>query len=202
MVRLRGSTLLIWATLLLWFAGAQSAWAHDESGLAGGFLSGLKHPVIGVDHLLAMVAVGLWGAVLGQPLVVALPVIFPAFMVAGGLLGISGVPLPPVELGIALSVMLLGAAIAAQFAAPVWLACVLIGVFGLFHGYAHGQELPAAADPAAYGLGFVLATGALHGAGIGLGAFNGSRRGRQAVRVLGASITAAGVYFLSRAMSG
>jgi urease accessory protein len=121
--------------------------------------------VLGFDHLLAMVAVGLWGAVLGRPLIAALPVIFPAFMVVGGLLGIAGAPMAPVEIGIALSVLLLGAAIAARFVAPVWLACLLVGVFGLFHGYAHGQELPVSADPTAYGLGFVLATGALHGGG-------------------------------------
>lgn len=195
------SKLLICGAVLALVSG-EPAWAHDESGLAGGFLSGIKHPVLGVDHLLAMVAVGLWGAVLGRPLIVALPVIFPGFMVAGGLLGIAGAPMPPIEIGIALSVLLLGAAIAARFAAPVWLACILVGVFGLFHGYAHGQELPAAADPAAYGLGFVLATGALHGAGIGLGVLNGRPGSRWAVQVLGAGIAAAGLYFIFRAVAG
>jgi urease accessory protein len=178
---------------------ATPAWAHDESGLAGGFISGVKHPVFGFDHLLAMVAVGLWGAVLGRPLLIALPVIFPAFMVVGGLLGIAGVPMPPVEIGIALSVVLLGLAVATRFAARVWLACLLIGIFGLFHGYAHGQELPAAADPTAYGLGFVIATGALHGAGIGLGLLDRRTGGRRLLRALGVFIALAGGYFLYQA---
>ena len=181
---------------------ASPAWAHDPSGMAGGFLSGLKHPVSGLDHLLAMFAVGLWGAYLGRPLVVALPVIFPAVMVLGGLLGIAGVPIPPVEVGIALSVFLLGAAIAAAYRAPVWLACALVGVFGLFHGYAHGQELPTAADPVAYGLGFVLATGALHGAGILVGLLNARPGGRTLTRLIGGAIAVAGLWFLFRAVAG
>lgn len=189
------------ATLVL-CAFASPAWAHDPSGLAGGFISGLKHPVSGLDHLLAMFAVGLWGAYLGRPLVVALPVIFPAVMVVGGLLGIAGVPIPPVEVGIALSVCLLGAVIAAAYRAPVWLACALVGVFGLFHGYAHGQELPTASDPVAYGLGFVLATGALHGAGILVGLLNRRAEGRTATRLLGGAIAAAGVWFLFGAVAG
>jgi len=193
------SRLLVCSLVMSLGALAAPAWAHDETGLAGGFISGLKHPVLGFDHLLAMVAVGLWGAVLGRPLIAALPAIFPAFMVVGGLLGIAGAPMAPVEIGIALSVLLLGAAIAARFVAPVWLACLLVGVFGLFHGYAHGQELPVAADPTAYGLGFVLATGALHGAGIGLGLLDRRRGGRRALRVLGALIALAGVYFLYKA---
>jgi urease accessory protein len=193
------SRLLVCSLAMSLWALAAPAWAHDETGLAGGFISGLRHPVLGFDHLLAMVAVGLWGAVLGRPLIAALPVIFPAFMVVGGLLGIAGAPMAPVEIGIALSVLLLGAAIAARFVAPVWLACLLVGVFGLFHGYAHGQELPVAADPTAYGLGFVLATGALHGAGIGLGLLDRRRGGRRALRVLGALIALAGVYFLYKA---
>lgn len=197
----RRKALFVGALLGALLAGTPTL-AHDGSGLAGGFLSGIKHPVLGGDHLLAMVAVGLWGAVLGRPLLVALPVIFPAFMVIGGLLGIAGAPIAPVEVGIAVSVLLLGAAIATRFAAPVWLACVLVGVFGLFHGYAHGQELPAAADPAAYGLGFVLATGALHTAGIGLGSLSGRSGGGRVLQAVGAAIAAAGVYFLYRAALG
>lgn len=176
------------------------AWAHDPSGMAGGFLSGIKHPLSGVDHLLAMFSVGLWGAYLGRPLIFALPVIFPAVMVVGGLLGIAGVSVPPVEIGIALSVCLLGAAIAAAYKAPVWLACALVGVFGLFHGYAHGQELPTASDPVAYGLGFVLATGALHGAGIAVGLLSERPAGRAATRALGGAIATAGLWFLFRAL--
>lgn len=191
----------LWAGFLLSAVLGGGALAHDGSGLAGGFLSGLKHPVFGVDHLLAMFAVGLWGAFLGRPLLLTLPVIFPAIMVVGGLLGIAGVPAPPIEVGIALSVVLLGASIAAAYRAPVWLACALVAVFGLFHGYAHGQELPAAADPVAYGLGFVLATGALHVAGIGVGVLNDRPGGQALTRGLGAVIAVAGLYFLVRAFT-
>lgn len=193
---------LTMALLLAAVAFASPALAHDESGVAGGFLAGVRHPIAGLDHLLAMVAVGLWGAVLGRPLLVALPLIFPAIMVVGGLLGIAGVAMPPIEIGIALSVLLLGAAIAAAYRAPLWLACALVGVFGLFHGYAHGQELPAAADPTAYGIGFILATGALHAAGIGLGLLNRRPGAQIAIRTLGAAIALAGCYFLYRALAG
>ena len=198
----RAARLVSGALLAGAILAAGPTWAHDESGVTGGFLSGVKHPLFGFDHLLAMVAVGLWGAFLGRPLIVALPVIFPAVMVVGGLLGIAGVPFPPIEVGIALSVVLLGAAIAAAFDAPAWLACVLVGVFGLFHGYAHGQELPAASDPIAYGLGFVLATGTLHAAGIALGLLNARPGGQLITRGIGAAIALAGLYFLYRAVKG
>lgn len=191
--------LMTGAVLLTMLVGVGSADAHDETGLAGGFISGVKHPILGLDHLLAMFAVGLWGAFLGRPLILALPVIFPGLMVLGGLLGIAGLPIPPVEIGIALSVVLLGGAIAAAYRAPIWLACAVVALFGLFHGYAHGQELPTAADPIAYGLGFVLSTGALHGAGIGVGLLTDRPGGRTAARTLGAAIAVAGLYFLVRA---
>lgn len=181
---------------------AAPALAHEGEAVSRGFLSGVAHPLAGPDHLLAMVAVGLWGAFLGRPLIVLLPVIFPAVMVVGGLMGIAGVPVPPVEIGIAASVVLLGCAIAAAWRAPVWLACVIVGVFGLFHGYAHGQELPAASDPVAYGLGFVLATGALHGAGIAIGLLDRRPFGRTVVRALGVGIAGAGLYFLSGVLAG
>lgn len=178
------------------------ALAHDGTGMAKGFLSGVMHPVSGPDHLLAMVAVGLWGAALGRPLIFALPMIFPAVMAGGGLLGIAGVPMPPVEVGIALSVVTLGAAVGAAYKAPVWLACGLVGLFGLFHGYAHGQELPAASDPAAYGLGFILATGSLHVAGISIGLLDRWSMGRPAIRAIGIGIGVAGFYFLYGALAG
>lgn len=108
--------------------------AHTGTGLAGGFGSGFVHPFSGFNHLLAMVSVGLWGAFLGPPLIVALPVIFPAVMAFGGVLGIMGVPLPPVEIGIAVSVAVLGAPIAGRVRPPVWLACAIVAVFAVFHG--------------------------------------------------------------------
>ncbi len=167
--------------------------------MAGGFLAGFTHPFSGPDHLLAMVAVGLWGAFLGRPLVVLLPVIFPCVMTLGGILGMIGTPMPPVEIGIAVSVLVLGAAVATGWRAPVWLASIAVGIFALFHGYAHGGELPSMADPVAFSLGFVLATGSLHVAGIAIGTVTGLRRGALVVRTLGGAITLAGFYYLAMA---
>lgn len=177
-----------------------SASAHVGTGLAGGCVSGFMHPFGGSDHLLAMVSVGLWGAFLGRPLIHVLPVVFPAMMVAGAIMGMFGVPLPPVELGIACSVLVLGGCIALSFRAPVWAASSLVAAFAVFHGYAHGKELPSAADPAGYSAGFVLATGLLHVAGIGIGLLNRWPQGVVALRSFGGVIGALGVWFLYRAL--
>ena len=169
------------------------------TGLAGGFVSGFLHPLSGFDHLLAMVSVGLWGAFLGRPLIVALPVIFPAVMAVGGALGIAGVPLPPVEIGIALSVLVLGIMIAGAVRASVWLACTIVAIFAIFHGYAHGQELPSAADPVGYSVGFMLCTGLLHVCGIGIGLLNERPGGLAVTRTLGGLIGVAGIWFMAKA---
>jgi urease accessory protein len=174
--------------------------AHVGTGLPGGFESGFMHPFSGIDHLLAMVSVGLWGAFLGRPLIYVLPVIFPAMMVAGAIMGMFLVPLPPVEIGIALSVLVLGGCIAQSVKTPVWAACVVVAVFAVFHGYAHGRELPSAADPVAYSVGFVLATGLLHVSGICLGLLNDLRRGIVVTRSMGGIIAVLGVWFLYRAI--
>ena len=178
----------------------QAAQAHSSKNLAGGFLAGFAHPFSGPDHLLAMVSVGLWGAFLGRPLIAALPVIFPAVMALGALLAMLGVPQPPIELGVALSVLVLGAAIAAAWRAPVWLACAIVAVFAVFHGFAHGTEIPSLADPIAYSTGFMLATGSLHLAGIGLGTINTLRGGTLITRGIGSAIALAGLYFLSQVL--
>ena len=178
----------------------QAAQAHSSKNLAGGFLAGFAHPFSGPDHLLAMVSVGLWGAFLGRPLIAALPVIFPAVMALGALLAMLGVPQPPIELGVALSVLVLGAAIAAAWRAPVWLACAIVAVFAVFHGFAHGTEIPSLADPIAYSTGFMLATGSLHLAGIGLGTINTRRGGTLITRGIGSAIALAGLYFLSQVL--
>src|ERR1700744_4172905 len=157
---------------LIVVALATPALTPTGTGLPGGFQSGFLHPFSGFDHLLAMISVGLWGAFLGRPLVVALPVIFPTVMAFGAALGMANVPLPPVEIGIAFSVLLLGAVIALNVKAPVWAACLIVAIFAIFHGYAHGKELPSAADPIGYAVGFMLATGLLHLLGIGLGLIN------------------------------
>ncbi len=172
------------------------ALAHAGTGLPGGFASGFLHPLSGPDHMLAMVSVGLWGAFLGRPLVFALPMIFPAMMAVGGAAGMANLGLPPVELGIAVSVLVLGLMIAFAVRAPVWIACLIVAVFALFHGYAHGKELPSAADPVGYSLGFVLATGMLHVAGIALGLLKVKPWGASALRAGGGVIALAGVWFL------
>jgi urease accessory protein len=175
--------------------------AHMGTGLPGGFVSGFKHPLGGIDHLLAMISVGLWGAFLGRPLIYALPVVFPAMMVVGAILGMFVVPLPPVELGIALSVVVLGGCIALSVRAPLWAASIIVAVFAVFHGYAHGKELPSAADPVSYSAGFVLATGLLHVAGICLGFLNVLPNGVVATRSMGAVIAAVGIGLLYRAIA-
>ena len=136
--------------------------AHD-AGLVHGFL----HPVGGWDHLLAMVAVGLWAAQRGGKALWALPMAFVGAMIGGGLLGLAGIGLPQVELGIVLSVVALGALIALQSRLPLLASAGVVALFAVFHGQAHGAEMPEAAQPLLYGLGFALSTALLHGAGIG-----------------------------------
>jgi urease accessory protein len=174
--------------------------AHMGTGLAGGFASGFNHPLAGFDHFLAMVSVGLWGAFLGRPLIYALPVIFPAVMVGGAVLGMLDVPLPPVEIGIALSVLVLGCCIALSLKAPVWAASLIVAAFAVFHGYAHGKELPSAADPIGYSVGFVLATGLLHVLGICIGFLNDRPGGAIATRSIGGAIGGMGVWYLCKAI--
>ncbi|MFA6112530.1 MAG: HupE/UreJ family protein [Sphingomonas sp.] len=186
---------MIGAAVMLGLAAAPAE-AHSGTGLAGGFAAGFAHPFGGVDHLLAMASVGLWGAFLGRPLVYLLPVVFPLMMVVGAMLGMTGVPLPSVETGIALSVLVLGGCIALAFRAPVWLAIMIVALFAIFHGYAHGRELPSAADPAGYSLGFVLATGLIHIAGIALGLLKAGPSGEVTIRVAGGAIGLAGLAFL------
>lgn len=170
--------------------------AHILQGETGGFLHGFEHPLSGADHLLAMFCVGLWGAQMGGRSVWSLPIAFPLIMVIGGMLGIAGVPLPAVESGIALSIIVLGAAIAFVWRPPEWLAVLVIGVFAIFHGYAHGAELPTATDPADYAIGFVVATGLIHLLGISVGLAFQRFRGGELSRAVGGLIGLGGVYFL------
>ena len=186
---------------LLLLLAAAPVWAHEQSGQAAGFLTGLKHPVSGLDHVLAMISVGLWGAQLGNPAVWLLPVVFPVVMAFGGFLGLVGVPLPGTEVGIALSAILLGLMVAFEARPPLWVAAGLVGFFGVFHGHAHGTELPAGENALLYSVGFVIATGCLHGVGIGLGVAHRWSVGRFALRVAGATVALAGVYFLWGAIS-
>lgn len=177
-----------------------SAWAHVESGQAGGLLSGMVHPVSGLDHVLAMLAVGLWGAQLGAPAVWVLPVAFPMVMALGGMMGLMGLGLSGVEVGIATSAMALGTMVLLEARPPLWLATVLVGFFAIFHGHAHGTELPEDASGLLYSMGFVIATGLLHACGIAIGLLHRWPAGRVALRCGGAMAAATGVRFLWRAL--
>jgi len=183
------------ATLAL--LAATAAEAHTAHEMGGGFLSGFTHPFFGFDHVAAMVAVGLWGAFLGAPAIWLLPIVFPVVMAFGGALGVAGLPLPAVETGIALSGVVLGLLVALAVRAPLWVAGVLVGIFAIFHGHAHGTELPTAANPYAYAAGFVIGTGLLHLAGIAIGTLTATKQGTWAVRAAGAVIAAVGAAFLA-----
>jgi urease accessory protein len=173
-----------------------AVWAHAETGRAGGFLAGLHHPVSGLDHILAMVSVGLWGAQLGTPAIWLLPVTFPVVMAFGGMLGLMGVRLPGVEIGIALSGIFLGLAVLAEWRPPLWAAALVVGMFAIFHGHAHGTELPPGASGMLYSIGFVMATGLLHAAGITAGLVHRWNWGRWALRFSGGVVALAGARFL------
>lgn len=178
-----------------------TALAHQESGQAAGFLAGLLHPVTGLDHVLAMVAVGLWGAVLGAPAVWVLPVAFPMMMAMGGLLGLLGVSVPGVEIGIAASAIVLGALVLTEQRPPLVAAALVVAAFAIFHGHAHGRELPEGASALLYSLGFVTSTGLLHGVGILIGSAYRQAAGRQLVRAAGGGVALAGLFFLWRAVA-
>lgn len=178
---------------------ASPAHAHT-GGTLGGFVSGFEHPILGPDHLLAMFAVGVWGAQIGGRSVWELPVAFPLIMAIGGVLGIAGVPLPHVEVWIGLSVLGLGLAIATVWRPLEIVSIFAVGLFAVFHGHAHGAELPNAADPVAYSVGFVMATGMIHVAGIGFGLMLGKGVRGLIGRGAGTLIALAGVWFLAQAI--
>ena len=183
--------------VLLW---PDTAMAHVESGEAGGFISGVTHPISGLDHVLAMVAVGLWGAQLGSPAVWMLPVAFPMMMAFGGMLGLIGVPVPGVEIGIAVSGVVLGAMVLGEIKMPIAASIILVGVFAIFHGHAHGTELSEGQNAMLYSLGFVISTGTLHAAGIGIGTVHRWKAGKVAVRGAGALVMLGALFFLWSAL--
>ena len=180
---------------------AQPALAHPQKGEAVGFLTGFRHPISGLDHVLAMVAVGLWGAQLGAPAIWLLPVAFPLVMAFGGMLGLMGVPIPGIEYGIALSAILLGAAVMFEYRPPLGLAAALVGFFAIFHGHAHGTELPPGQSALLYSIGFVMATGFLHALGIGIGSVHRWVWGQKALRVAGGLVAMGGAFFLWKAIA-
>jgi urease accessory protein len=189
--------VLGWLVLLAW---PLTALAHIKGGEALGFSSGVQHPMSGLDHVLAMIAVGVWGAQLGPPAVWLLPVTFPMVMAFGGMLALIGVPLPGIEIGIAVSAIALGYMVCREARPPLWVATVLVGFFAIFHGHAHGTELPVGANGLLYSVGFVLGTGGLHALGIVLGLLHRWQVGQLALRVAGAAVAVAGGVFLWRAV--
>lgn len=186
----------LFATLILLMVSSVAFGHAAPSDPDSGFLSGFKHPLLGWDHIVAMIAVGLWGAFLGRPAIWVLPVVFPLVMAVGGALGVAGLPIPAVESGIALSGVVLGVMVMLAIKPPLWVAGVIVGVFAIFHGHAHGSELPGGANALAYSFGFVIATGLLHLAGILLGLLNHWPAGKMIIRVCGAVIALVGLGFL------
>jgi len=177
-----------------------AAWSHADLHPGGGFVAGFLHPISGLDHLVAMVAVGLWGAVLGPPALWLLPLAFPPVMALGGLLALLGVPLPGVEVGIALSGLVMGLMVLCELRPPLWFAALIVATFAVFHGHAHGAELPTGANALLYSLAFVIATGMLHLVGILLGEARRWPGGRAWVRLAGAGVALVGLWFLVRAL--
>lgn len=190
--------VLAFAFYLAWPA---SVLAHVEQGQAVGFITGLEHPWSGLDHVLAMIAVGIWGAQLGNPALWILPVTFPMVMSLGAMMGLLGIPLPGIEIGIAVSAILLGAMVLGEVKPKLYIAAVMVGFFAIFHGHAHGTELPPGQSGLLYSMGFVIATGVLHGIGITIGLIHRWPVGKLALRGAGAFITAMGFFFLWQAVA-
>ena len=190
--------MIVLVAACLW---VEPAFAHVGQGEAVGFVTGLAHPISGLDHVLAMVAVGLWGAQLGSPAIWLLPVAFPMVMALGGMLGLVGVPLPGVEYGIAASAILLGAAVMFELRPPLAVAAALVAFFAIFHGHAHGTELPPGQSAMLYSMGFVVATGCLHAMGIGVGEARRWTWGKGLLRAAGAVVAVGGVFFMWKALT-
>jgi urease accessory protein len=197
-MRPRLTTLPVAFAVLAATGGA--AFAHPGHGDAGGFAHGFLHPLGGLDHVLAMVAVGLFAAHLGGRALWLVPATFVVVMAAGGALGMAGVTVPLVEAGIALSVVVLGLAVALRMNVPTLAAMALVGFFAIFHGHAHGTEMPQDSSGVAYAAGFLLATALLHTAGIALGitvARLGEFAGGRTVQVAGGAMAIAGIAILA-----
>lgn len=181
---------------LLLMTPLASLQAHEMSG-GGGFASGFSHPVLGLDHLLAMIAVGVLSAQLGGKAIWTVPSTFVAIMLVGGILGMNEVPLFTVETGIAFSVLALGVAMAAERKMPIPLAMLFVAIFALFHGHAHGTEMPQLAKPRLYALGFMSGTAVIHVSGVVFGAaFRSFQNGPQLLRYVGAGIAGIGFHLL------
>ncbi|MBL9142164.1 MAG: HupE/UreJ family protein [Verrucomicrobiaceae bacterium] len=185
---------LVRALLLVMLGLPSLAHAHIGVGHASGLLHGMAHPVSGLDHLCAMVAVGLWAAQCGGRTLWLVPLAFVSVMTVGGMLGAAGMPLPLVEQGIAASLLVLGLLMAAAVRLPLAASVGLVGLFALFHGHAHGTEMPDTASGLAYGLGFVIVTISLHLLGMGAGVLVQKWGSARLLRFAGGAVTVCGVY--------
>jgi urease accessory protein len=181
------------AALMTVTAAATPALAHTGLEHATSFSTGFLHPLTGPDHVLAMVAVGLWAGVNGGRAVWAWPVAFVSLMLVGGALGMMGITLPMVEPGILASVIVLGLLVLTAAHVPVVVGALLVGVFAILHGYAHGAELPTEAAAISYSAGFALATALLHAAGLGIAYLSAREGGTLIVRAAGGLVAACGV---------
>jgi urease accessory protein len=194
---MRQITSLALAALLL---APTAALAHTGTGAVHGFTHGFVHPLGGLDHILAMVTVGIFAAQLGGRALWLVPGAFVLVMAAGGAAGIAGITIPLVEIGIALSVVALGAVVALKARAPVAIAMGIVGVFAVFHGHAHGAEMPGAAGALAYAASFLAATALLHAIGVGLGLLIGKTAAgydRAVYRTAGVFVAVLGIGLLT-----
>jgi len=189
----------LWLTLFALCLAPTAALAHPGVGDHSGFMHGFMHPLSGLDHQLAMILVGVFAYQLGGRALWLVPLTFVGVMALGGLLGVMGMPVPFVEIGIALSVVVLGAIVAFGVKAPVAVAMAVVGLFAIFHGHAHGSEMPLDASGVEYGAGFMLATAMLHAVGIGVGVLIGMSSkalGDNVYRVAGGLASIAGIALL------
>jgi urease accessory protein len=179
---------------LLFFLLPGIALAHTGAGQTTGFMHGFEHPIGGADHMLAMVAVGLWAAQIGGRALWVVPGTFVGVMVIGGILGFTGIPVPFVEEGILVSILILGILIVGAFKLPLVYSSMIVGLFAVFHGHAHGAEMPETLSAAWYAVGFALVTAMLHLAGMGLGILMQKTNLHTLNRFTGATIAASGIY--------
>ncbi len=170
--------------------------AHTGVGLTSGFWFGFGHPFGGLGHILAMLAVGIWATQMSDKAIWAVPMTFVGVMLIGGVLGIAGFAIPFVETGIVISVLILGLLIAIAARFPLAASALIVALFALFHGHAHGEEIPAAVTGFSYGIGFALSTIFIHATGIGFGLLFKRTERVQVVRYAGAAIMLLGVYLL------
>ncbi len=198
---LRYLNSFVWLLVLVgYFTFIPAAHAHVQQGQAVSFMTGIEHPWSGLDHVLAMIAVGLWGAQLGNPAIWILPITFPLVMSLGAMMGLLGIPLPGIEIGIAASAIVLGIMVLGEVRPKLFVAVIIVGCFAIFHGHAHGTELPTGQSGLLYSMGFVIGTGCLHGIGVAIGLVHRWQLGKLVLRGSGAVIAVMGILFLWQAV--